>query len=207
MAPKRKSMKGGHIYKEDDLQNTVTVNNVEFIALAAGDTQISDAEDEYNKVLHDPVTYSPISKNNAFLLHGIVYDIYSIYDWVVKYNHNTCPYKRQPITSTEKQDIINKYNSVARISRISSGSGKVKYIPSNNSIILKSNITRGDFFILDDGEIWYSYTFYGKGYPIYFIYGAKSLGNIGGTLVPLHKIKDYVLKSEERYNQLLLNVR
>lgn len=201
-------MKGGAVYTEADLENTITVNGIRFIK----------DKDEPDSALDDIITMEPIQATRAFFLNGRVYDIYSIHRWIFEFNRTKCPL-RMAIDAADKNRISSMHQRLQTATRRSSPPGTVPRTIRNRvqisgsqtspAAFLVDNISRGDLLLLADGRVLYSHSWYFSGNPNYIMYGTTSLLTHSADIVPIrgNQLMGYVLQRESNYDAFASQVR
>jgi hypothetical protein len=169
-----KKLKGGAIYDENDINTTVLLGDIKYI---------KDKDKE--EPLLDIINMEPIEQDRAILVNNQIYDIESIYKWIVIHEKTYCPLR---IKVTNSKDIIAKYTST--ISRVTI---------SSTSITFKDDIKRLDIILTNNGN-YYSYTWYNKSVSLFAIHGIKTANSTATVPIVIKNIIGYVLVDEPAYD-------
>lgn len=200
-------MKGGALYDEADLNNTILINGTYYIR----------DKDNPNEPLMDIINLKKIPATQAVLLNKQIYNIYKIYKWVIEYKHDMCPL-RNMVSKEDKKRIDEMYKMLLRQTQKITKSNiltmfrdRVKISESNGAATFGDNISRGDLFILQDERgttrVLYSTTWYLSDIPCYIIFCTTDLKNKTKTKSFMPKqVFGYVLQHETEYFNYLVKL-
>jgi hypothetical protein len=201
-------LKGGAVYTEADLENTITANGITFIL----------DKDQPDSPLDDMITMEPIQAVRAVLLNGRVYDIYSIQRWVFEFRRNFCPLRivireedrtRIQLMYERLQNSPHRVSPPGSIPRAIRNRVQVSGSQTSPAAFVVDNIARGDLLLLRNGRVLYSNSWYFSGRPNYIMYGVTSLLTNQGEMVPIggNQLAGYVLRREANYDEYASRAR
>lgn len=138
----------------------------------------------------DPITFEEIEKDKFIIIHNKIYNIESIYKWVILFNNYKCPF-RIDITEYEKNNIINTYNKFYQDKDKYEYNNKIYYDSYKKIIQFSDKINNDDIIILKNNKTMYVYGTYFANICYYYVLGKKNINDRSGEYLDIQDIIGY----------------
>lgn len=146
--------------------------------------------DDKGIFVEDPISFDNIPKEYAISFHGKIYDIHTLYHWIVILKKEMCP-MRNLITQNDINELMAKYN---QLYPSKSKINNIFYDVDEKCVYFSDRIDNDDIWILKDGRQLYVYGTYLCNKPYYYVLAKDCMSKNYASYLDLKDIVAYIKK-------------